>query len=142
MQSSARNQFKGTVREVLIGAVNAEVHIELPGGATIIAAITKTSAENMAITAGMLVVALVKAPQVMIVADFGGYKLSACNQLSGTVAAIKQGAVNAEVAIELAGGQQVFAIVTHESIQNLGLKTGQSATAIFKAGAVILAVPA
>lgn len=140
MKASARNQFVGAVSEVLIGAVNAEVHVSLKGGETIVASITKDSAETLAIKSGMEVIALVKAPQIIIVTDFGGYKVTARNQLKGTVTEVKPGAVNAEVDIELAGGQKVAATVTNDSVETLGLRKGQSATAVFKAGAVILAV--
>ncbi|MGJ0492525.1 TOBE domain-containing protein [Methylobacter sp.] len=140
MKASARNQFKGTVQEVIIGAVNAEVHVGLKGGATIVASITKESAENLAIKTGIEVIALIKAPQIIIVTDFGGYRLSARNQLSGTITQVKPGAVNAEVDIELVGGEKVAATVTNDSVETLGLRKGQPATAVFKAGAVILGV--
>ena len=140
MKTSARNQFTGTVSEVLIGAVNAEVHVGLKGGETIIASITKESAESLAIKSGVNVIALVKAPQIIIVTDFGGYRISARNQLPGTVALVKPGAVNTEVDIESQGGEQITATVTNDSVEALGLRKGQSVTAIFKAGAVILAV--
>jgi molybdate transport system regulatory protein len=140
MRASARNQFAGTVNEVLIGAVNAEVHIGLKGGDTIVASITKESAENLPIKTGQEVIALVKAPQIIIVTDFGGYRVSARNQLPGTITQIKPGAVNTEVDIELKGGEQVTATVTNDSVDTLGLRKGQSVIAIFKAGAVILAV--
>ena len=140
MKTSARNQFTGIVSEVLIGAVNAEVHVGLKGGETIVASITKESAETLAIKTGLEVIALVKAPQIIIVTDFGGYKVSARNQLPGTITLVKPGAVNTEVDIELKGGEQVTATVTNDSVDALGLRKGQPATAIFKAGAVILAV--
>ena len=140
MKTSARNQFTGTVNELLIGAVNAEVHVGLKGGETIIASITKESAESLAIKSGVKVIALVKAPQIIIVTDFGGYRISARNQLPGTVALVKPGAVNTEVDIESKGGEQITATVTNDSVDTLGLRKGQAVTAIFKAGAVILAV--
>jgi molybdate transport system regulatory protein len=140
MKASARNQFSGTVSEVVLGAVNAEVHISLKGGATIVAAITKDSVDNLAIKTGTEVIALVKAPQIIIVTDFGGYRLSARNQLPGTITNVKIGAINAEVDITLQGGEEVAATVTNESVETLGLSKGQSATVVFKAGAVILAV--
>jgi molybdate transport system regulatory protein len=140
MKTSARNQFTGTVSAVLVGAVNAEVHISLKGGETIVAAITKESVEALAIKEGIAIVALVKAPQIIIVTDFGGYKFSARNQLQGTVTAVKLGAVNSEVDITLSGGEQVVTTVTNDSVEALDLKAGITATAMFKAGAVILAV--
>lgn len=140
MKASARNQFTGTVSEVRVGAVNAEVHISLQGGETIVASITKESIDTLAIKEGIEVIALVKAPQIIIVTDFGGYKFSARNQLKGTVTQVKVGAVNSEVDIDTAGGNQIAVTVTNDSIDNLGLQKGKTATAIFKAGAVILAV--
>jgi len=141
MKTSARNQFPGTVTEVRIGAVNAEVHVSLTGGETIVASVTKDSVETLAITAGLNVIALIKAPQIIVVADFGGYKISARNQLLGTVTEIKHGPVNAEVDIELTGGEKIAATVTNDSVETLGLRKGQAATAVFKASAVLLAVP-
>ena len=140
MKTSARNQFTGIVSEVLIGAVNAEVHISLKGGETIVASITKESAETLAIKTGVQVIALVKAPQIIIVTDFGGYRVSARNQLPGTVILVKPGAVNTEIDVESKGGEQITATVTNDSVETLGLRKGQAVTAIFKAGAVILAV--
>lgn len=142
MKASARNQFAGTVSEVVIGAVNAEVHISLKGGASIVASITKDSAEKLAVKVGMEVIALVKAPQIILVTDFGGYRFSARNQLQGTVSAVKIGTVNAEVDIELSGGELIAATITNDSVDALSLRKGETVTALFKAGAVILAVPA
>ncbi|CAA9890076.1 Molybdate transport system regulatory protein [Candidatus Methylobacter favarea] len=140
MKASARNQFTGTVTEVRIGVVNAEVHIGLKGGETIVAAITRESAETLAIKTDLEVIALVKAPQIIIITDFGGYRLSARNQLQGMVTQLKSGAVSTEVVIALKGGEQVAATVTNDSVEALGLRQGQQATVVFKAAAVILAV--
>ncbi|MDP3334925.1 MAG: TOBE domain-containing protein [Methylococcaceae bacterium] len=140
MKASARNQFAGTVSEVRVGAVYAEVDVALTGGETIVASITKESVDTLAIKIGVKVIALVKAPQIIIVTDFGGYRLSARNQLKGLVTQVKPGAVNSEIDIELSGGEQVTATVTNDSVETLGLRKGQTATAVFKAGAVILAV--
>ena len=142
MKTSARNQFTGTVSEVVMGSVNAEIHVSLAGGETIVASITKESTEKLGVKPGIEVIALIKAPQIIIVSDFGGYRISARNQLPGTITEVKAGAVNTEVDIELSGGQKVAATVTNDSVETLGLRKGQAATAVFKAGAVILAVPA
>ncbi|ANE55564.1 molybdopterin-binding protein [Methylomonas sp. DH-1] len=140
MKTSARNQFRGKVEQVLIGTVNAEIYLSLPGGASLVASITKDSVATLGIEVGVEVTALVKAPQIIVVTEFGGYKISARNQLAGTVVAVKSGAVNSEIDIELKGGEIVAATVTNDSVETLGLRAGKPATAIFKAGAVILAV--
>jgi molybdopterin-binding protein len=65
METSARNQLKGTVVSVSLGTVMAEVTVDV-NGATIVAAITKESAERLGLAEGQSVVALVKATDVMI----------------------------------------------------------------------------
>lgn len=140
MLTSARNQFHGIVSAIHLGAVNAEVEIGLPGGETIIAAITKESVDKVALKTGTPVIALIKSQQIILVRDFGGYKLSARNQLTGEITDVKPGVVNAEIGIILKGGDLMAATVTNESVENLGLKKGQPVTAVFKAGSVILAV--
>ena len=141
MKTSARNQFSGVVKEVVVGAVYAEVLVELSGGESIVASVTKESVESLGIKPGINAIALVKAPQIIVVSDFDGYKISARNQLSGKISAIAPGTVNSEIDIELQGGQTIAATVTVDSVASLGLQKGQSVTAVFKAGAVLLAIP-
>ena len=68
-----------------------------------------------------------------------GMKTSARNQFPGTVASVTPGAVNSEVVIDIGGGAQIIAIVTKESVEELGLAPGRSALALVKASFVILA---
>lgn len=67
-------------------------------------------------------------------------KLSARNVLKGTVKKLVPGAVNTEVLIELPGGEQITAIITRESAQNLNLAENQPAYAVIKANQVIVGV--
>jgi molybdopterin-binding protein len=69
MKVSARNVLKGKVKQVKEGAVNAEVIVELPGGAEIVSIITKESAENLKLKKGKAVYAVIKASNVMIGID-------------------------------------------------------------------------
>jgi len=140
VKASARNQFFGKVTDIRTGAVTVEICIGLKGGDTIVSSITKESADSLGIRNGDDAMALIKAPLVMIVKDFGGYRLSARNQLKGTVKRIQKGAVNSEVVIELAGGDSIAATVTNESVDSMGLSEGDAACAVFKAGSVILGV--
>ena len=48
-------------------------------------------------------------------------KISARNQLAGTVKTVTEGAVMAEVVVEVAGGHEVVAAITAESARQLGL---------------------
>ncbi len=141
MQTSARNQFLGKVASVKTGPINAEVILDIGGGDRLAAVITHDSVDHLALEPGMEAYALVKAPWVILTTD-DSLKTSARNRLCGTVVRCQEGAVNAEVIVELAGGKTVAAIVTNDSIQNLGLKVGVRACALIKASHIILAVAA
>jgi molybdate transport system regulatory protein len=65
-------------------------------------------------------------------------KISARNVLAGTVKSVTKGAVNAEVALVLEGGETVVAIITNSSVESLGLKPGNSTYAIIKASEVMI----
>ncbi|MFQ5878964.1 MAG: molybdopterin-binding protein [Dehalococcoidia bacterium] len=66
MEISARNQLRGTVRGVTLGAVMAEVVIAVGGGQEVVAAITRASAERLALREGDSVVAIFKATEVLV----------------------------------------------------------------------------
>jgi molybdate transport system regulatory protein len=65
-------------------------------------------------------------------------KISARNQLRGTVEAVKPGAVNSEVDVRLPGGQAVVAIVTNESVNSLNIQVGGVIVALVKASSVLV----
>lgn len=65
-------------------------------------------------------------------------KISARNQLKGTISSIQEGAVNGVVTIDL-DGNKVKADITMEAIRDLGLKVGEPAFAIIKASSVMFA---
>lgn len=142
MKVSARNVFRGKVAATRPGSVNAEVDIDLGGGDRLVAVVTLSSLEDLGLAPGSEVVALVKAPWVMVLTDASGVKLSARNSLAGTISAVEVGAVNAEVTIALPGGTEVMAVITRDAVNELGLKPGVAATAVIKASHVVLGVPA
>jgi len=141
MRTSARNQFFGTVTRVAHGAVNDEIELAIAGDQKIVAIVTRESAENLALAPGRQVFALIKSSSVIVMTAGEGARLSARNQLAGSVARLTRGAVNAEVVIALTGGGTVAATVTNESVDALALGEGGAATALFKASSVILGVP-
>jgi molybdate transport system regulatory protein len=66
-------------------------------------------------------------------------RVSARNQISGTVTAIKEGAVEAQVTIDI-GGKMLVSVVTMDAVSALGLAVGSPVTALIKADHVMLAV--
>jgi molybdate transport system regulatory protein len=65
-------------------------------------------------------------------------KISARNQLAGTIHEVTKGSVNAEVSLILQGGETVVSMITNSSIDALGLAKGTPAFAIIKASEVIV----
>jgi molybdopterin-binding protein len=66
-------------------------------------------------------------------------KLSARNQLAGSVVAINQGEAIANVELSVAG-QRVIASITVEAVQELGLQAGTEIIAVVKASDVMIAI--
>ena len=142
LKTSARNQFAGTVTGVRAGVVNDEVELSLPGGARLVAIVTRQSTQALGLRTGITAFALLKASSVIIATGLEGAKISARNQLQGAIASVTPGAVNAEVVLDLDDGGSIGATVTQASLAELGLAPGARATALFKASSVILAVAA
>jgi molybdopterin-binding protein len=69
MRLSARNQLTGTVAAIDVGAVMTVVKVDLDGGQQITASITKDAAEDLGLTVGARVAAVVKSTEVMIGVD-------------------------------------------------------------------------
>jgi molybdopterin-binding protein len=69
MKLSARNQFKGTVRRIVPGAVNSEVTIEIAPGIEVLAQITSASVANLGLKEGKTAYAVIKADSVMVGID-------------------------------------------------------------------------
>ena len=67
-------------------------------------------------------------------------KISARNQIAGKIVAITKGATTAHVKIEIAPNVLVTASITNESVDELGLAIGKSATAIVKSSDVMVGV--
>ena len=64
-------------------------------------------------------------------------ELSARNQLKGTITNVKLGQVMAEVTMKV-GDNEIVSVITRSSVERLGLKVGDSATAIIKSTEVII----
>ncbi|MCW5652384.1 TOBE domain-containing protein [Hydrogenophaga sp.] len=139
MKTSARNQWIGTVTAVRSGAVNDEVEVTLPGGQRLAAIITRESTLALGLRTQQAAVVLIKASSVILATDLQGARVSARNRIDGEVAAIKPGAVNAEVTLRTADGLEVVAIVTQDAVAELALAPGKAVTALVKASDVILA---
>ena len=136
MKLSARNKFIGKVTDVTRGAVNGIIKVELSNGQHLTSSITLESIDDLDITVGKEVTAVIKATSVLI--GRGHLTLSARIKLSGTIIEINRGAVNAIVKVELPSKVVITSSISLEAVDELDLTVGTEATAIIKATDVLL----
>lgn len=67
-------------------------------------------------------------------------RISARNQIKGTVVDIKKGATTAHVRVDIGNGQIITAAITNEAVDELGLSVKGTATVVIKASDVMIAV--
>jgi molybdopterin-binding protein len=67
-------------------------------------------------------------------------KLSARNQIAGTIKSVKAGATTTHVTIEVSPTVTITASITNEASDELGLKPGMPAFAVIKASDVMVGV--
>ena len=66
-------------------------------------------------------------------------KLSARNQIPGTVTSVSYGNVMCEVVVDIGGGSEMVSAITKASAESLGLEVGAAVTVVVKATEVLLA---
>ncbi|MFF3613362.1 molybdopterin-binding protein [Streptomyces sp. NPDC002580] len=136
MSLSIRNQLPGTVTSVTPGEVMATVKVRLDTGQEITAAVTLEAVQELGLTSGSAVRALIKSTEVSLAtAPVTG--LSIRNQLPGTVTDVASGGAMARVKIQVAGGELTSAI-TRDAVTALGLAAGSEVVALIKSTEVSL----
>ena len=65
-------------------------------------------------------------------------KLSARNQIVGTVLSVTHGAVNGTVKVDIGGGNVITSSITEEAVADLGLAIGDTVTVFVKASDVLI----
>ncbi|MEU1198072.1 TOBE domain-containing protein [Streptomyces sp. NPDC005813] len=136
MSLSIRNQLPGTVVSVTAGEVMATVKVRLDGGQEIVAAVTLEAVEDLGLTAGSTVRALVKSTE-MSLATGPVDGVSIRNQLPGTITDVATGGAMARVKVDVAGGELTSAI-TRDAVTELGLVSGAPVVALIKSTEVSL----
>ena len=137
MKLSTRNQWKVTVKSITEGIVNSEVQMALSENVIVTAIITNGAVRNLDLKTGDVVIALIKASEIMLGYDIG--RISARNVLDGKVSGVKIGAVSAEITVDLQSGVTVTSVITKTSAEKLEIKTGKEISVIIKASSVMIA---
>jgi molybdate transport system regulatory protein len=68
-----------------------------------------------------------------------GLKISARNQLKGTVQNVEKGIITAKVKIKIETPAVITAIISKDAVEELGVKTGDAIVAVIKATEVMIA---
>ncbi|WP_439327613.1 TOBE domain-containing protein [Lonepinella sp. BR2357] len=139
MAISARNQLQATVQAIKTGVTTDVIELALASGEKLVASITSESTQHLGLQVGSDVVAIFKAPSVMLSTD-NDLILSSRNQFDAVVQQVTDGAVNAEVTVKTTGGVELTAIITETSVKNLGLVSGSPVRALIKASHIVLGV--
>ncbi|WP_333495898.1 molybdenum-dependent transcriptional regulator [Kluyvera sp. CHPC 1.251] len=137
LQTSARNQWFGTVTQRDHQQVQQHVDILLADGNTRLkVAITAQSGERLGLDEGKEVLVLLKAPWVSVTRD-PQVAAAADNQLPCRISHIQRGEEQCEVLMALPDGQTLCA--TLPLADAAGLEEGADVTAFFNADRIILA---
>jgi molybdopterin-binding protein len=67
-------------------------------------------------------------------------RISARNQIKGTVIEVKKGATTSHVRVDIGNGQVITSSITNEAVDELGIKAGGKAIVVIKASDVMIAV--
>jgi molybdopterin-binding protein len=67
-------------------------------------------------------------------------KLSARNQIKGTIVEIRKGVTTAHVRLDIGGGVIITSSITNEAVDDLGLAAGKVAQAVIKASDVMIGI--
>ena len=67
-------------------------------------------------------------------------RISARNQIKGTVLEVKKGATTSHIRVDIGNGQIVTSSITNEAVDELGIKAKGPATVVIKASDVMIAV--
>lgn len=138
LQTSARNQFFGTISDIENHTLHDRVFISLQNGQQVIAAITHGSTMRLQLAIGKDVVALVKGPAVQVYCE-PPEDQQLDNQLQGTVLDIQHGDSSAEVSVKLEGNDEICALINKNKNHFKHLVLGSKALACFSSSQVIIA---
>ncbi|MGL9721561.1 molybdenum-dependent transcriptional regulator [Symbiopectobacterium sp.] len=139
LQTSARNQFFGTVQARSRDAVQQHLSVLLADGKTAVnVLLTQQSAERLGLNEGKEVLVLIKAPWIAVY-DAAATRPQSDNELTGTVSSLEAGQDSSEVLIALANGETLCATVPNEQVTQQKLRVGMAVTACFNADRAIVA---
>lgn len=138
VQTSARNKLAGVIRDITPGTSNDIVLVGIGDKEEIVAHVSRSSIDELALQPGLRILAFIDASAVMIGLAKPDNLLSARNQIKGRVERIATDETGAEISIRLDAGPIIASQITPDAIASLELHNGSEVYAIFKASSVML----
>jgi molybdate transport system regulatory protein len=139
-KTSARNSFFGKIQALQKGDIQTRVTLTTAGGDTIESVITNSSVERLSLKESRLIMAEVKAPQVILYRGEKEPECTAENRFPGMIEQINDGRINTEYIVRIKDGTSLCALVSTQGAQWLGLGVGDFVWAAFSCFSVVLNV--
>lgn len=143
LQTSARNQLFGSISEIERHNLHDKVWIALKCGQQLCATITHGSTQRLELALGKDVIALIKGPSIHINPLQPDGSVAAApdwdNQLLGTVSAVQEDEMTAEVSVTLDGSDEICALIDYDRRNQPSLIHDQPVAACFASTQVIIA---
>lgn len=140
MRISAKNILYGTICHIKADELLAEICLSLKSGQQIHSVITRGSLDELGLTVGEGVYAVIKASSVMISSGLGDVLLSSRNVIHGRIIGARSNDIMGEVTIDIGDGDTLSATVSAAGVDHLDLCAGDEACAVIEASNVIIGV--
>lgn len=140
VKTSARNQLFGSIIDIQMGAVSAEVLVKLKDGERIAVTTTLASVSEMGLRIGADALLLINNSDITLAQDAEHAAFLVNNRLPCRVLRIQEDGVNAEVMVLLTGGETLAVLSSPKSIVDMGIEVDQRLWVIFNSNAPILGV--
>ena len=122
LTTSARNQLPATLTQIDTNGLHSTLTLTLVGGDILRSTITAKSVENMGLSVGCDLYAIIKSSDIHIVSALPSSDTTN-NILSGTVETLETSGDNIEIALRLEGGTILVALEKEDTLQSLKINT-------------------
>jgi molybdate transport system regulatory protein len=138
MKPAEFNTLDGVVTAIRHGMDADEVELGLADGMQIVVKVSREVQNILMLKQGARAFGLVHPTSIVLLEERAPSLPATFNQLVGSVRDVGEGDDDIKVGLDLPNGQTLVARITHERAETLNLAVGAPATAVFKAGSVII----
>ena len=124
LQLSARNQIQSQVLKITSESVNAKIVLKLKGGQEIISVITNEAVENLHLSQGESVTAIIKSSVVLVSSTAKTMQVD--NRLKGIIAKIDTDSHNAKIVVDIGKGDTIVSVLPLDVFETFNLISGDT----------------